>query len=210
MGAAEHDLRALGLTAHIIDVGPDAVADLEVLARDGLVAAHNAFTTAEVDNDIAILDALDRAIDHFGDAVLELFVLTLTFGFANLVGHDLTGHLGLDPAKFEGRQDFGIGLADRRFLIALQGVGQALLSIFVLDGAIGDHRHHAGNGHFAGAGVDMDADIVLSAITRARRLLDRLLDGFDHNFLFDRFLTRNGVSDLQEFKPVCGNAGDAH
>src|SRR6202008_615070 len=76
VGAAEHDLRSLGLGAHVVDVGADAVADLEVLARDRLVAAHDALAAAEVYDDVAVLDPLDHAVDDLAHAVLELLVLT--------------------------------------------------------------------------------------------------------------------------------------
>ena len=49
-----------GLAAHVVDIGADAVAGAEDLARDHLVAAHDAFAAAEIDDDVAVFDALDR------------------------------------------------------------------------------------------------------------------------------------------------------
>src|SRR6185503_16197540 len=112
VGAAEHDLRALGLAAHVVDVAADAVADVEVLARDRLVAAHDALATAQVDDDVAVFDALDAAVDDLAGAVLVLVVLALALGFANLVHDDLAGHLGLHAADLERRQGFLVDLAD--------------------------------------------------------------------------------------------------
>src|SRR5690606_10927607 len=80
MGAAQHDLRALGLGTNVVDVGADAVADVEHFARDRLVAAHDAFAPAQVDDGVAVFDALDRAVDDLADAILELFVLVGALG----------------------------------------------------------------------------------------------------------------------------------
>src|SRR5205085_1860161 len=94
VGPAEHDLRTLGLAPHVVDVAADAVADVEVLARDRLVAAHDAFAAAEVDDGVAVLDPLDHAVDDLAHAVLELLELTLALGLADLMGHHLARHLG--------------------------------------------------------------------------------------------------------------------
>ena len=119
MRARQHDLRALGLGADVIDVGADPVADVEHLARDGVVAAHDALAPAKVDDGVAVFDALDGAVDDLADAVLELFVLVGALGVADLSGHDLAGHLGLHPAEFERWQVFDILLADEGLWVAL-------------------------------------------------------------------------------------------
>src|SRR3712207_6014229 len=59
----QHDLRPLGLAADVVDVAADPVADIEHLARDRLVATHDAFAAAEVDDGVAVLDPLDGAVD---------------------------------------------------------------------------------------------------------------------------------------------------
>jgi hypothetical protein len=75
MGAGQEDLRTAGLAAHVEDVGADAVAVAEHLARQHFVAADNGFAAAEIDNDAAIFDALDDAVDDVADAVLEFLIL---------------------------------------------------------------------------------------------------------------------------------------
>src|SRR5690606_19984310 len=111
--------------------GADAVADIEHLARDRLVAADNALAPAQIDDDVAVFDALDRAVDDLAHAILVLFVLALALGFADLTGHHLAGHLRLDAAQFEGRQLFFVGLADEGVLVVAQGVGQRLVGVGV-------------------------------------------------------------------------------
>ncbi len=63
VGARQEDLRAAGFAADAQDQRADAVADADHLARDLLVAADDALGAAEVDDDVAELDALDDAGD---------------------------------------------------------------------------------------------------------------------------------------------------
>ena len=67
MGARQEHLRAARLLAHIHDVGADAVAGVEVFARYRLLAAQQRLGAAEVDDDVAELDALDQAVDDVAD-----------------------------------------------------------------------------------------------------------------------------------------------
>jgi hypothetical protein len=143
VGARQHDLRALGLATDVVDVGADAVADVEDLARDRLVAAHDAFATAQVDDDVAVLDALDGAVDDLADAILELFELALALGFADLVRSRPGGPSGSAPGRFEGRQVSVVGLADKGFLVARRrfrsGAGPGVLVLDLL--GVVDHGH---------------------------------------------------------------------
>src|SRR5207302_6352067 len=112
VGAAQQDLRPLGLATDVVDVAADPVADVEVLARDRLIAAHDAFAAAQVDHHVAVLDPLDHAVDDLADAVLELLVLALALGLADLAHHHLAGRPGLHPAGLEGRPGLLVALAD--------------------------------------------------------------------------------------------------
>ena len=120
MGARQEDLRAALLAADVVDVGADAVAVAEGLARDQLVAADDALAAAEVDDDVAVLDALDHAVDDLADAVLELLVLAVALGLAHLLHDHLLGRLGGDAAEIHRRQRLGDEVADLggRVLIA--------------------------------------------------------------------------------------------
>src|SRR5690606_34100446 len=215
--AREQDLRALGLAADVVDVAADPVADVEVLARDRLVAAHDALAAAQIDHDVAVLDALDRAVDDLADAVLELLVLALALGFADLRGHHLAGHLGLHAAELEGRQDLFVDLADESLLVAALGFGQTqdagrllFARLDVPAGVVVDNGDDALDGHLARLRIVVHADVVLGAVARAGALLDRLLDRLDDDLLLDRLLAGHGLGDLQQFEPVCGNPGEAH
>src|SRR5262249_40713079 len=103
MRARQEDLRAALLAAHVVDVGAHAVAVLEVLARDQLVAADDRLAAAEVDDDVAVLDALDRAVDDLADAVLVFLVLAVALGLAYLLHDHLLGRLRGDAAEIHRR-----------------------------------------------------------------------------------------------------------
>ena len=112
MRARQEDLRAALLAAHVVDIGADAVAVAEGLARDQLVAADDGLAAAEIDDDVAVFDALDRAVDDLADAVLELLVLAVALGLAHLLHDDLLGRLGGDAAEIHRRQRLGDVVAD--------------------------------------------------------------------------------------------------
>ena len=86
------------------DQRADAIADAHHFARDLLVAADHALGAAEIDDDMAELDALDDAGDDLADAVLEFFILALALGIADLLEDHLLGGLRGDAAEFDRRQ----------------------------------------------------------------------------------------------------------
>ena len=201
MGAAEEDLRALGFGRHLVEVGADAVAGVEVLARDAVIAADDAFGLAEIDDDVAVFDALHRAVDDLADAVLEVVVLAVTFGFADLAGDDLFCRLSGDASEFEGRQFFSELIADFGVRIHFLGVFEGQLRNRVLDGL--DDGLDAPETGLARVRIDLGADVVLEAVARAGGLLDRLFHRLKHDALVDVLLSRDRVGDLQDFQLVC-------
>ena len=94
VSSAEEDLGTTGFAGDAQDQRADTVADADHLARNLLVAADNAFGAAEVDDDMAELDALDDAGDDLAGAVLEFLILPLALGVADLLEDDLLGGLG--------------------------------------------------------------------------------------------------------------------
>src|SRR5215218_10268925 len=110
MGARQEDLRPASLTPHIEDVGADAVAIAEYLSREHLVATDDGFAATQIDNDAAVFDTLDNAVHDVADAVLELLVLPIAFGFADLLYDHLLGGLRGDAAVLQRRQGVGDGV----------------------------------------------------------------------------------------------------
>src|SRR5690606_34645108 len=150
----------------------DAVAIAEGLARQQLVAAHDRLATAEIDDDVAIFDALDDAVDDLADAVAIFLVLALALGVAHLLDDDLLGRLRGDAAEIDGRKLVLDEIAELGGRIAALRVSEV-----DLDGVVLDLVHHFEKAHepdLAGLGIDAGTDLVLRAIARAGRLLDRL------------------------------------
>src|SRR3546814_9658848 len=72
-GAADEQLRAARLGAHVVQVAADAVAGADDIARDRLVLGNERLgVAAQVDVDVAALDALDDAGPQLADALLPL------------------------------------------------------------------------------------------------------------------------------------------
>src|SRR6185503_12409307 len=84
MGARQEDLRAALLAAHVIDIGADAVAGPERLAWQRLVAPDDRLAAAEIDDHVAVFDALDRTMHDLADAILVFVVHALALGVAHL------------------------------------------------------------------------------------------------------------------------------
>lgn len=112
MRARQEDLRPAHFRAHVEQVGADAVARPEGLARDHFVPAHDALAAAQIHDDVAVLDPLHDAVEDLADAVLVLVELAGALGVAHLLDDDLLGRLGGDAAEIEGRQGVGDDVAD--------------------------------------------------------------------------------------------------
>src|SRR5690606_41751135 len=83
-GAADEQLRAARLAAHVVEVAADAVAGAHDVARDRLVLGDEAFgVAAEVNVDVAALHALDHAGHQLADAVLPGVHDLLALGLAH-------------------------------------------------------------------------------------------------------------------------------
>ena len=200
MGAGEEDLRSAGFAADIEDVGADAVAVAEHLARQHFVAADDGFTAAEIDDHAAIFDALDDAVDDIADAVLEFLVLPIALGLAHLLHDHLLGGLRGDAAIFQRRQGVGDGVADLGARIGALRVRQRNLVRGVLD--LLDDQHVARQPQFALLGVDLGVNVGLAAVTGAGRLGDGVFHRSDHDPAVDRLFAGDRVCDLQQFEFV--------
>ncbi len=189
------------LAAHVVDIGAHAVAVAEGFARDHLVAADDRLAAAEIDDDVAVFDALHRAVDDLADPVLVVLVLAVALGLAHLLHDDLLRRLGGDAAVIERRQRLGNVVADLRRGIADARLVDGDLRRVVLHDV--DHLEQALQANLAGLLVDLGAHVGLRAVAGLRRLLDRVLHGADDDAAVDRLLARDCVGDLQEFKSVC-------
>jgi hypothetical protein len=200
MGARQEDLRAARLAAHVVDVGADAVALAEDLARQQFVAAHDRLGAAEIDHHVAVLDALHHAVDDLADAVLVLLVLPLALGLPHFLHDDLLRRLCGDAAEIHRGQRVGQEVADAGVGVALLRLAQADLRRLVLHRLA--HLEQAVQTDLAGLAVDLGADVVLLAVLGARRLLDRVLHRHQDHVPIDHLLPADRIGDLQELEPV--------
>src|SRR6185369_9866261 len=90
------------------------------------------FAPAQIDDDVAVFHALDRAVDDLADAIDVLVVHALALGIAHLLDDHLLGGLGGDAAELDGRQRLGDEVAVFGGGVAGLGVGQRnLLGVFL-------------------------------------------------------------------------------
>ena len=207
MRTRQENLRPAGFAAHVIDIGADAVAGAERFARDHLVTAHHAFGAAQIDHHRTEFGTLNHTMHDFADAVLVLVILTLALGVAHFLHDHLLGVLGIDAVEVHRRQGFGDDVTDLGVGIAAARIFQTDFGFVVLDQL--DDMQITGDMSLAGFGIDIDLDVVLGAIMGLGGALHRLFHRGEHDRFVDRFVTRDGVGDLQQFKPVGGD-GTCH
>ena len=170
------------------------------LARDLLVAADDSLGASEVDDDVAELDALDDSGDDLSDAVLELFMLALALGVADLLEDHLLGGLRGDPAEFDRGQRVDDEVAHLSVLLELLSALQVDLLEMIL--GLFDDFEHAPQAEVAGLGIELGADVVLGAVAGASGALDRVFHRFNDDALVDQLLARDGVGDRDQLRPV--------
>src|SRR6185437_16735010 len=101
-------LRAARLGANFDQETAHAVTHAHHFARNGLVARNERLSlAAEIEVDVAALDALGHAIDQFAHAILERIDHLLALGLADALHDHLLGGLRGDAPEF--------GILDRLF-----------------------------------------------------------------------------------------------
>src|SRR3546814_10523113 len=131
--ARQEDLRPAVFAADVENQRADAVADADDFARDLLVPADDALGAAEIDDDMAEFDALDDTGDDLAGAVLELLILPLALGVADLLEDNLLGGLRGDAAELDRRQRIDDEIADDRAFLKLLRVGEAYQIDIIVD-----------------------------------------------------------------------------
>ena len=126
-------------------------------------------------------------------AVLELFILALALGVADLLEDDLLGGLGGDAAELDRRQRVDDEVADGGALLQLLRALQVDLLEMIL--GLLDHFEHPPQAQVAGFGVELGADVVLGAVAGAGGALDGVLHRLDDDALVDQLFARDGVGD---------------
>ena len=202
-GARQENLRAARFAAHILDIGPDAVADAVAFAPDLLVPAQNGLAApVQVNDDIAILLALDHTVQDLALAVLEFLELAVTLGFAHLLQDHLLGGLRGDPAQINGGNLVNHLIADLGIGKERPGLRHGQLRLIILDTVIFNHGPDARKTGAACLAVDLHPDVHLCPVARLRRAGERFLHRLDHQVGVDHLLAGNRLGGLQKLKLV--------
>ena len=176
------------------DDGADAVARAVALGARLLLARQHRLDAAELDDDVAVLEALDGAVDHLADAVVVLGVDVLALGLAHVLEDDLLGGLRGDAAEHVGRH----GEVD---LVADLGV--LLMVLRLVDGPLGerilDLFHHLLDDEsleLAGLTVETRPHRFLDAVLLLGRRRHGILESADPALEVDVLLPRHLAQDL--------------
>ena len=196
-------MRAAHFAAHILNIGANAIAGAEHLARDQIIAPHNGLAAPQIKHNIAIFDPLDHAINDLANTVFKLFKLLFAFGFAHALNNNLLGGLCGDAAKLDRRQFVDNLVADLRLRIFTLGNSERYLGIVIFDKL--DHFDRPQKPRFTSFRVNLDTDIVLCAIARFGRLLNGVCHGCQHDLNVDAFFARDRVRNLNQFQFVGTN-----
>src|SRR5262249_48060631 len=97
--ARQHDLRALGAAVHALDDGAHAVAGVVAFGARLFLARNDGLVAADLHDDVAVLETLDRRVLHLAHAQAELRVDVLALCLADLLENDLLGGLRGDAAE---------------------------------------------------------------------------------------------------------------
>src|SRR5215813_14351088 len=133
MRPRERDLWSLGTPPHLEHEGADAITRVEALARDLLTLGQDRLGLADLDDDVALLDAVHDAPQDLAVLALELLEDPIALGVPYALQNHLLGGLGGDATELLGRQLLlelvvELGLRVQRF-----GIGEAEIELAVGD-----------------------------------------------------------------------------
>src|SRR5579859_753708 len=161
----------------------DAVPGLVFLGGHTLAAGHDAFDLAEIDDDIAALEAADGAGEYVARAALELLEHHILLDLADALQHRLFCRLCGDAAEIlRGNLDFD---AFPKLDVWVLAAGIRQRDFIVLVDDVFDHQLLRERANSAGLAVDLDTEIVRGTDTLLGRLEQRLLDRLEQDFPVD-------------------------
>ena len=108
IGARQDDLRSLRAAVHALDDGAQALARRVALGARLFLARQARLDAAELDDHVAVLEALHRGVHHLADALAVFAEDVLALGLAHLLEDHLLGGLRGDAAEHLG----GLGKLD--------------------------------------------------------------------------------------------------
>ncbi len=97
------DLRPFRAAVDALDHRPDAVGRRVAFGARLFLARQHRLDAADLEDDVAVLEPLDRAVDHVADPLVVLGEDVLALGLADLLEDHLLGGLGGDAPEHLGR-----------------------------------------------------------------------------------------------------------
>src|SRR5690606_32004808 len=168
--------------------------------RDQFVTTHDGFATAQINDHIAVFDALHSTVDDFADTVLVFVILAVTLGFAHFLHDDLLCRLRGDTAEIHRRKLVSDEITNLCVRVAITGGEERNLRRVILD--VFNDFEQALQLDLTGLRIDVRANVAFLAVTRTRRLLDRIGHGRKNDLAVDRLLACDRIGDLQKLQPV--------
>ncbi len=203
IGPGQHDLRALGAAIHSLDDAADPIGRRVAFSSRLLLSRQDRFNPADFQDDVAVLEALDRPGDDLADALVVLGKNILAFSLTDFLEDDLLGRLRGDAPEYFGR------LGKLHLVADLDAVGDLLaverpvqLPGFIdadLDRGVGDVLNNLLDGeevHLAGVGVESGLQILAGLVVLARGGRDRFFNGADDDVGLDALLLRQRLDCL--------------
>src|SRR5207248_5094883 len=96
VGARQHDLRTLRAAIDALDDGAHPIARRVAFRARLLLAGQHGLDAADFEDDVAVLEPLDDAVDDFADALVVFVEDVLELGLAGFLEDPLLGGLPCD------------------------------------------------------------------------------------------------------------------
>ncbi len=185
---------------HFHDHGAHTVSRAEVFLGDHLAALQTTFHAAALDDQVALVHALDGADEDLVAARHEIVEQHFAFGVADLLQDHLLGGHGADATDGHAldRLFDVVALFDVGDLVAR--IGQQLFGVRVLQAGFIGHDEPTTEG-LVGAGVRVhrDTDVHIALVEFFGGRGQRQFHGAQHHVAFDVFLARDGIDQHQHF-----------
>ena len=198
-GARQNQLRSAHIAVDAHDEGAHAVAHAQILLGDHLVARQHRLDAPDLDDRVAALDALDRAVDELFAATEKIVQQLLAFGVADPLEDDLFRGLRPDAAEIDRLESLFDIVPELNVRVLLLRLRECDLLGRILHRFIGRHQPAAEGLEVPGIAVDRDAHVHVLVEALLRRGSDRHLQGAEHHVLVDVLLPCERVRLQQQF-----------
>src|SRR5262245_2508965 len=198
MRAREPALRPLRRAGHLEHAGANAIAGVVALAQDLLAFRQDRLGLSDLEDHVALLDAVHDAAQDLALLAGKLRVDPLSLGVPHLLEDDLLGGLGRDPPEVLGRTL----LLELELVVELRvgvqrlGVGETDLLLVV--GDVGHDLLAAVHAEVAALPVDVHTPVVGGAERLARRREQGRLQRLEEDLLVDPLLATDLLDDSDQ------------